>query len=288
MAQRDYYKILNVDPKSTSKTIKTAYRQLALKYHPDHNPNNQKALEMFTLIKEAYDILSDPSARKNYDFTYTPSKVEPTVEPQKTSPKEATSASSKQKNLRYNLYITLEDVLNGCERTIRFIRKNNSENETIQLKVKVPKGAFNHQRLKLSGYGDITKLGNGDLFVIIHLQEHPIFLKNDLNLRVNVPVRYVDIAVGSLIEIPTLNGTRKIKLKPCEFDDLNVLLQGFGLPDPKGNYKGDLLVHFFIEHPKSLSTSEKNAMQNMQRTWPEGDMMRQYKSYLTQHKGSTL
>ncbi len=291
MAKKDFYKILNIDHKATTKAVKTAYRQLALKYHPDHNPNNPKAVEMFTLIKEAYDILSDPDLRKKYDFSYTPSKPEPVVEPQRPRPSQTPSSSTtppkKVKNLRYNLYITLEDVLNGCERSIRFIRKNQSENETVQLKVRVPKGAFNHQRLKLAGYGDVSKEGTGDLFVIIHLQEHPIFLKDDLNLRVNVPISYLDAMLGSQIEVPILTGIRKIKLKPCEFEDLNVVLQGFGLPDPKGQYKGELLVHFFIEHPKSLSTFEKNAAQKCQRTWPEGDMMRQYKSYLTQHKGSS-
>lgn len=287
MAKKDYYKILNVDHKAPIKAIKTAYRQLALKYHPDHNPDNQQALEMFTLIKEAYEVVSDPDTRAKYDFSYTPTKTDPIVEhqaPPQTS--KSTSSPKKVKNLRYNLFITLEDVLNGCDRSIRFIRKNNGENETIQLKVRVPKGAFNHQRLKLSGYGDKSQTETGDLFVIIQLQEHPIFLKNDLNLRVNVPIRYVDVLLGSQIEVPTLNGIRKIKLKPCEFDQLNVTLKGFGLPDPKDHFKGELLVHFFIENPRSLSTSEKNAMQKILRTWPEGDMVRQYKSYLTQHKGS--
>jgi DnaJ-class molecular chaperone len=86
LAKKDFYKILNIDHKASTKAVKTAYRQLALKYHPDHNPNNPKAVEMFTLIKEAYDILSDPDLRKKYDFTYTPSKPEPVVEPQKPDP----------------------------------------------------------------------------------------------------------------------------------------------------------------------------------------------------------
>ena len=246
MAKKDYYKILNVDHKANLKTIKSAYRQLALKYHPDHNPGNARALKMFNQVKEAYEILISSEQKKNYDFSYTPG---PTPKAQaKTSPREAGEKTS-GKNLRYNLYITLEDVAKGCERGIRYMRKNSSEKETVQLKIKVPKGAFHHQRLKLADYGDTDKSGTGDLFVIIHLQTHPMFLKNDLNLRVNVPIRYIDAALGSTVEVPTLGGIRKLKLKACEFEDLEYTMTGFGLPDPKGHFKGDLIVYCFIEHP---------------------------------------
>ena len=286
MAKKDYYKILNVTQKSSLKEIKSAYRQLALKYHPDHNPDNDDAIEMFNRIKEAYDILTDADLRKKFDFTYKPTKQEPVHEPEE--PKTTGSKvdnKKKGKNLRYNLYITLEDVASGCERSIRYIRKNNGENETVQLKVKVPVGSFHLQRLKLVNYGDTDKTGTGDLFVIIHLQEHPMFIKNDIDLRVNVPVSYIDIMLGSSIEVPTLKGIRKLKLKACEFDKLEYRMKGFGLPDNKNHLKGDLTIYCFIEHPRKLTTHEKNAAQKAQKSWPQGEMMRQYHSYLKQIKG---
>lgn len=289
MAKKDFYKILNIDQKASLKAIKSAYRQLALKYHPDHNPDNPKAAAMFNEIREAYEVLSSAQLRKNYDFTYTP---EPVYRPEQSEgPKDSSPSAQKDKrkrksNLRYNLFITLEDVAKGCERSIRYIRNNQGEKETVQLKVKVPKGAFHNQRLKLSGYGDITKDGQGDLFVIVHLQNHPIFLRTDLNLRVNVPISYLDAALGSTIEVPTLNGIRKLKLRACEFEELEYRMQGFGLPDPKLQYKGELLVHCFIEHPKKLGSNDKNNLQRALKTWPQGEMMQQYQSYLEQIKGS--
>ena len=72
MARKDYYKILNVDPKANLKEIKSAYRQLALKYHPDHNPDNPDAISMFSEIKEAYETLTTTELKKNYDSTYRP------------------------------------------------------------------------------------------------------------------------------------------------------------------------------------------------------------------------
>ncbi len=286
MAKKDYYQILNVDHKSSLKQIKSAFRQLALKYHPDHNPGNLDAAQLFSQIKEAYEFLSTPELRKQYDSFYKP-RTAPAAERQpQAAPKSSTATRPKKsQNLRYTLFITLEDVVTGCERGIRYIRNNKNEKETVQLKVKVPVGAYHLQRLKLSGYGDVDTSGAGDLFVIVQHQNHPMFLKNDLNLRVNVPVSYIDIALGSTLEVPTLTGIRKLKLKSCEFEDLDTTLRGFGLPDHEGRYKGDLEVHFFIEHPKKLSNSEKEALESQRRSWPQGEMMQQYQVYLKNLKG---
>ncbi|MEM7647089.1 MAG: DnaJ C-terminal domain-containing protein [Pseudomonadota bacterium] len=283
MAKKDYYAILNIDPKASLKEVKSAYRQMALKHHPDHNPDDPNAADNFATIREAYETLSSPAKRKTYDFDYTP-RPRPKAQPRPQSSGPKPPGEKPDKNLRYNLYVTLEDVAKGCQRTIRYIRNNNGEKETVQLTVKVPKGAFQNQRLKLSGYGHVSKSRLGDLFVIIHLQPHPIFLKDQLNLRVNVPITYLDAALGSTIEVPTLSGLRKIKLKSCEFDQLSQVIQGGGLPDSETPHRGDLLVYFFIEHPKRLSQPEKNAMLRGLRAWPQGEMMQQYKLYLNDHK----
>ena len=258
---------------------------MALKYHPDHNPGDLEALKQFTLVKEAYEVLTTATLKKNYDLNYKP---QPQPVAKAEAPVSDTGSSDKQlnRNLRYSLYITLEDVAKGCQRSIRYIRTNKGEAETVQLTVKVPAGAFHHQRLKLAGYGDTNGNTAGDLFVIIYLQSHPIFLKKGLDLRLNVPVSYIDIMLGSTIEVPTLTGIRKIKLKACQFEDINFTLKGHGLPDAKPHLRGDLNVYCFIEHPERLSAAEKNAMQNILRTWPHGEMMQQYQSYLNQLKRS--
>ncbi len=258
---------------------------MALKYHPDHNPDNLEALKQFTLVKEAYEVLISTSLRQSYDLNYKPqAKPDGKVRSAQSDPDEGGPKASK--NLRYNLYITLEDVAQGCQRSIRYIRTNSKEKETVQLTVKVPKGAFHQQRLKLSGYGDVDGAATGDLFVIVLLQNHPIFLKEGLDLRVNIPVTYLDVMMGSQIEVPTLTGLRKVKLKACEFENLHFNLKGYGLPDIKPHLRGDLNIHCFIEHPTKLSPTEKNAMQNILKTWPRGEMMQQYQSYLNQLKRS--
>ena len=290
MAAKDHYAALNIPQNASEKEIKTAYRQLALKYHPDHNPGDKQAESRFLAIREAYDLLSDLKTRTAYDLNYRPSPRPATAEPQATKPSKGkpTSSSSVKKggNLRYNLYISLEEVLSGGERSIRYLRTNKGVKETLQVSVQIPKGAFHHQRLKVVGFGDTDGSSAGDLFVILHLHEHPIFLKNDINLRVNVPVTYLDLVLGSTIEIPTLTGIKKLKLKPESFDQLEYVFKGHGLPDPKNRYKGDLLIHCFIEHPKALNSQQRAQLQKLAGTWPHGEMMQQYQSYIQTKRGN--
>ena len=87
-------------------------------------------------------------------------------------------------------------------------------------------------------------------------------------------------------EIPTLNGIYPFKLEAHSFDQLDHRLKGFGLPDPKGQYKGDLLVHFFMEHPRKLSKNDKSRLKSWAKSWPQGEMMQEYQSYLDKRKAT--
>ncbi|MCJ8277376.1 MAG: J domain-containing protein [Bdellovibrionales bacterium] len=283
MAKKDYYFILGIDPSASQKAIKSAYRQLALKYHPDHNPQNAKAADRFKLIREAYDVLSNADAKRNYDFDYQPRQAQPkrpAAKKKATKTTKRPAAGARKKNLRYNVFVTLEDVARGVEKTIRYIRTVDGEKETIQLNVKIPKGAYHQQRLKVTNFGAEA----GDLFVIVHLQNHPLFQVDGLNISVNVPINYLQAAEGATVEVPTLTGVRRIKLRSCDFDNLQYELRGQGLPDLNTGQKGDLVVYCFIEHPKRLNPHQKNALQKALSSWPQGDMMQEYQSYLSRQR----
>ncbi len=282
MARKSYYTILNIDPSAGPKEIKSAYRQMALKYHPDHNPGDRQVLPQFNLVQKAYETLRVPELRKIYDETHKNLKIKvPTVT---TDSGAESSGKSFNKNLRYNLYITLEDVVRGCERRISYIRKNENRKETVQLKVKVPKGAFHCQRLKISEYGNRGDHVFGDLFVVVHLQDHPVFTRKGLDLKINVPISYLDVLLGQSLEIPTLFGLKKLRLKACDFGNLNFTWKGLGLPDFREQSRGNLQVNCFIEHPVNLSTKDKDALQKLQKSWPRGEMMQQYQSCLDRFK----
>lgn len=286
---KDYYAILSIDPSADLKQIKTAYRQLALKYHPDHNPNNKEAEQIFSLVKEAYEVLSDPNERKNYDSTYrpirTPSSVQ-TAQPdiEKNAPKSGDKTKKAAPNLRYTIYLTLEEVSRGTQKTIRYIRKGLKEKETVEVTVPIPRGAYPSQRLKLAGYGDYSGTNYSDLYVIIQYHNHPMFIRTDLDLRINVPVTYLDVLLGQSIEVPTLHGLKKIKLVSCGFDQLKITLQGMGLPNNKSTLTGDLHIHCFVENPKKLTAQDKARLQQLGTTWPQGELMQQYQTDLNSYR----
>ena len=138
--------------------------------------------------------------------------------------------------------------------------------------------------MKISEYGNRDSNTFGNLFVIIHLQDHPVFVKKGLDLKINIPISYLDVLAGESLEIPTLFGIKKLKLKTCDFENLNFTWKGLGLPEFKGSSQGDLKIHCFIEHPKSFNTKDKHTLQKFRKNWPQGEMMRQYHSYLNQFK----
>ena len=286
MADKNYYSILSIDPSATPKEVKSAYRQMALKYHPDHNPGDLKALRKFNLIRKAYETLGNPKSREIYDknFKFSQKTFKSPVWESSASDFKTGKKAERTKNLRYNLYISLEEAVKGCERNISYIRKNEGKKETVHLKVKVPRGAFHHQRLKISQYGNRSSQSRGDLFVIIHFQDHPLFIRKGLDLRVNVPVSYLDILLGKTLKIPTLLGLKKLTLKANDFQNLSFIWKGLGLSHSKSNSSGDLQIHCFIDHPENLSLKSKDALQKIQKIWPRGEMMQQYESYLEQFR----
>ncbi len=93
MEDRDYYKILGVDKSASEKEIKRAYRKLALKYHPDRNPGDEKAEEQFKLINEAYAVLNDKEKRKQYDTFGSAGFHSTKGSPKRTSSKASTSGT---------------------------------------------------------------------------------------------------------------------------------------------------------------------------------------------------
>ncbi|MCB0378497.1 MAG: J domain-containing protein [Bdellovibrionales bacterium] len=287
MAKPDFYFILGIDQKATANDIKRAYRQLALKYHPDHNPNNSKAEDRFKKILEAYETLSNPELRKQYDELYKPSPRPSQTGGDPPKPKAGASSSPRppKKHLRYNVFVTLEEITQGCEKTIRYMRDHNGEKETIQLKVKIPKGAQHQQRLRVNQFGGGHSQDKGDLIVVVHIQNHPVFQRDGLNISVNVPINYLQALTGAIIEVPTLEGVEKIRLRQCQFEDLRFSLDKKGLPDLKTSQRGKLDIFCFIEHPKKTTGLDKNALQKLLNSWPQGEMMQQYHEHIQQMKG---
>lgn len=277
MANKDFYAILKIPPRASAKDIKAAYRKLALKYHPDHNPNNKTAGNQFKKILEAYEYLSDPIRKQNYDLQFRATKKKAA---KKKSSKKTSASTTKKTNLRYNVFVTLEDVLNGCEKSISYIRSVDGKKQTVKIKIDVPRGVTQSQRLRISQYGDQSFGVRGDLFVIVHIQDHPLFKREGLNLTIDVPINYLQTLLGESIEVPTLEGLHRLKLRPHQFSRAEIPLKHKGLPDQKTGERGHIFVNCIIDHPTSMTIKQKKELQKLVSSWPMGEKMKQYQAYL--------
>ena len=130
-------------------------------------------------------------------------------------------------------------------------------------RVRIPAGVKNNARIKVAGKGRPAPNGGppGDLFVRVHVREHPIFSsEGNGNLRVVVPVTYPEAALGGKIEVPTLDGSVTVKVPAGTSSGRVLRVKGHGGPRPGGG-KGDLLVEVEVEVPRRLSKKEKEALE---------------------------
>ena len=124
---------------------------------------------------------------------------------------------TKGSDLRYNLSISMEEASQGCEKQIHFMRIRNDKEEVAKLVVSVPAGVKEGQRLKLreEGDGGVNGGTNGDLYVVISIQDHSIFIREENDCILEMPVSFVDAILGATVDIPTLTGKAQLKIPPA-------------------------------------------------------------------------
>lgn len=350
MSKRDYYEILGVERSADDKEIKKAYRRLAMKYHPDRNPDDAAAEEKFKEATEAYEILSDGQKRAAYD-QYGHAGVDPNAAGGAGGfggggfsdifgdvfgdifggggAGGGRSRSSRGSDLRYNLELDLEDAVRGKTVKIRVptqvtcnpcggtgaakgskpetcgtchgqgqvrmqqgffsvqqtcpscrgqgqtiknpctsCRGTGVQEEQKTLSVKVPPGVDTGDRIRLAGEGEAGMQGgpSGDLYVQVSVKEHPIFVRDGRNLYCDVPITFVDAALGGELEVPTLDGRVKLKI-PAETQSGKMFrLRGKGVEPVRGGPAGDLMCRVVVETPVNLSKKQKDLLREFQDT----------------------
>lgn len=297
--KQNYYDQLNVAQNASPEEIKKAYRRLALQYHPDKNPGNKHAEAMFKQVSEAYQILNDPERRKAYDL-YGSDIAQHFAKNQTsggfdefmksaagggaarggfrssdftgdifsdlfgTSFSGFKPRSQKAADLKYNLKISLEEAVTGCEKTIHFERKKVSGNESVRLAVKIPSGVKSGQKLKLRGEGDANQMHGppGDLYVVIHIEDHPVFKLERQNIILELPISFLDAVMGTSVDIPTVMGMANIKIPAGTHSGQMLRLRGKGLPAGKGA-PGDMLIKILIDTPVDLTLEQKKILEQL-------------------------
>jgi molecular chaperone DnaJ len=340
MSKKDFYEVLGVNKDASDDEIKKAYRKLAMKHHPDRNPDNPKAEEHFKEAKEAYEILSDAQKRAAYD-QYGHAGVDQQAgmgggfadafgdifgDIFGGGGRGGRSNVYRGADLRYNLEVSLEEAARGTETKIRIptmaecdtchgsgakpgtqpvtcttcgghgqVRmqqgffsiqqacpKCHGSGRMINdpcnschgagrikqhktLSVKIPAGVDEGDRIRLSGEGEAGVNGGptGDLYVVIHLKQHAVFQRDHNDLHCEMPISFTIAALGGEIEIPTLDGSAKIKI-PAETQTGKVFrLRGKGIKGVRSSTHGDLMCHMVVETPVSLTERQKELLREL-------------------------
>ncbi|HOY18812.1 MAG TPA: J domain-containing protein [Haliscomenobacter sp.] len=284
----DYYQILGVPKTATDADIKSAYRKLARKYHPDLNPNNKEAEKKFKEANEANEVLSDPDKRKKYDKYgkdwQHADEIEKNRQQQSQNQRqsgrrqssedfaggdfsdffesmfgeEARGRSSNRQtrfrgqDLRAELQLDLIDVYQSHQRTLTVNGKN--------IRLTIPAGVEHEQTIKIAGHGNPGVNGgpNGDLYLTFSITDHPKFKREGSNLYANVELDLYTALLGGETTVDTLDGKVKLKVAPETQSGTKVKLKGKGLPVyKKENVFGDLYLSYQVKLPTQLSEQEK-------------------------------
>lgn len=283
--EKDYYQILNVSKDASKEDVKRAYRKLAQKYHPDANKGDQTAEERFKEISEAHAVLANDEKRREYDqmrafvesggqrfYGFRPGGqggVRVNVGDIGDLFEEGgfgdvigdlfgfrgARGAQRGVDLETDVNLSFDDAIAGTTVSL-----------TDGTKARIPAGVGDGARIRVPGKGQAIGGGGpaGDLYVRVHVAEHPLFkMRGKGDLEVVVPVTIVEAALGADVEVPTLDGAVKVKIPSGTQNGKTLRVRGRGAPRPKGG-NGDLLVKVQVEVPQKLSKRERELLAEFQ------------------------
>jgi len=281
----DYYEVLGVSKNASDAEIKSAYRKKALEWHPDRN-KSPEAVEKFKEINKAFEVLSDPKKRELYDqygeaaferggfggassstgnyYEQGPFRVYTNFGGE--NPFEGfdfggfsdpfdifeqffgfSSPFGRGKRKRRDVYeisLTFEEAIQGVKKDIVI----KGEKKTV----KIPAGVDEGMRIRFS-----------DFDLLIHVKPHPFFKRQGQDIYFEKEISYPTAVLGGVVEVPTINGTVKLKVRPGTQSGTTVRLKGQGAPHPQSYQKGDQYVVFKINIPSRVSSRARKLLEEL-------------------------
>ena len=292
---KDYYKILGVEPSADDKAIKSAYRKLARKYHPDVSQEKDAELR-FKEASEAYEVLKSPEKRAEFDemrkygqhgrpfgagygrradsgagagaFTDAYggdySDLFESIF-RRRGAEQARNTSRKGQDVEMELPVSLEETLSGEAKKIAFqISGAMGEATTKNLNVKIPAGVVDGERIRLKGQGGAGIVGGpaGDLYLNVRLMAHPLFDVQGRDLVLSVPLAPWEAALGTKVDIPTLDGRITLTIPANSQTGQRLRIKGRGLSNKNGE-RGDLYAQLKVVMPKTSSDDARKLWEKL-------------------------
>jgi molecular chaperone DnaJ len=356
-AKRDYYEVLGVGKNASADDIKRAYRRMAMKYHPDKNPDDKQAEERFKECAEAYEVLSDPEKRQRYDQfghaglrgigmrDYSHMRWQDIgsifedifgfddffADIFGTRGRRAARRTGPTRgyDLETTVELTLNDILKGSEKTIEFTRQDicpectgkgtakgtapsscpacggtgrlargggffqmvstcpqcRGTGQIIKnpckkckgsgkvpkkriVNITIPAGVHEGQGIRVASEGEPGRSGGprGDLYCYVRIKPHEFLHRDGNNVIAVVPISFTQAALGATIEVPSLDGTKQLKIPPGTQYGSVFGIKGQGLPDIRTHRTGDQLVKITIETPTKLNAKQKELLGEFAKT----------------------
>ena len=343
MAKRDYYEVLGVSKNASADEIKRAYRRMAMKYHPDKNPDDKEAEAKFKECAEAYEVLSDADKRRRYDqfgheglrgaglHDFSRMNLEDIfsmfgfddffsgIFGGRSRKSTRRAGPTRGYDLETSVVLTLNDIAQGAEKTIEFTRQdicpecngNGSAKGTAPARcstcggsgqvargggffqmvstcrqcggsgqvitnpckkckgtgrvpkkrtvnIKIPAGVHEGQGIRVASEGEPGRGGGpkGDLYCYVRIKPHEFLQRDGNDLIAVVPISFTQAALGTTIDVPSLNGTKGLKIPPGTQYGSIFRIRGQGLPDVRTGRIGDQLVQITIETPVKLNAKQ--------------------------------
>ena len=285
----DLYATLGVARDVESGDLKRAYRKLAREHHPDLNPGDDAAEERFKKVSAAYEVLSDPEKRALYD-ELGPEAAEIGYDPERAAEYRAWKARAQAaqgfhgggppggasaggfrdiEDLFGDMFGQRRGPRRGADARARlaipFVDAARGATTTIDLggssvALKIPAGIDTGQRLRLEGKGAPGSDGApaGDLYVEIEVEPHPRFTREGTTLSIALPITVPEALRGASIEVPTLDGTVKLKVPAGAANGQRMRLRGKGI-EPAGGKAGDLMVTIEVVLPRGGDEAAREA-----------------------------
>jgi molecular chaperone DnaJ len=350
MAKPDYYEVLGVSRNATKEEISSAYRKLAMKYHPDRNPGDADAVERFKLSATAYEVLSNDEKRAIYNqyghagldanggggtqfrdvndiYAMFGDLLGDTIFGHFFGGGRGRGRQPAPGNdIRCNITIDLHEAARGVMKEVTFRRHepcstcNGSGSkpgtspercsycgghgqitqstgffsiqstcprcrgqgviitnpcpdcrgggqipQSVKREINIPAGVDTGTRLRIQGEGEKSPEGGmpGDCYIFITVKPHPLFQREGEHLVCRVPIGYPQAALGAEIDVPTLEGTEKMKIPAGTQNNDVITLRGRGMPIPHRSISGDLHIQVYIEVPRKLKPEHQELLRKL-------------------------